>query len=104
MAGLEIGCGASDFDGDGVDDGDDLFPISNSEATVVINGCDSSVENTFVSNGANFNDLIGAVISKNRGDFVKKVNRLAKQWKKQGLISGKEKGKIASCAKKSGRP
>ena len=91
------GC-ASDSDGDGVEDGDDLFPNSNSEATVVINGCDSGVENKFVAKGANLNDLIGAVMSKKHGDFVKQVTKMAKQWKKGGLITGMEKGKITSCA------
>ena len=56
----------------------------------------------FVGNGANFSDLIGAVISKKHGDFVKQVIKMAKQWKKVGLITGREKGKITSCANRSG--
>lgn len=99
-----------DGDGDGVCDpgapsggpsgctGSDDFPNSNTDSTVVIDGCDSGVENKFVSNGANFNDMIGAIISKNHGDFVKQVTQMANRWKKDGLITGREKGKITSCA------
>ena len=57
-------------------------------------------------NGSTFNDLIGAAAdnAKNHGAFVSAVSKLANQWKKDGLISGKEKGKIASCAARSDLP
>ena len=93
-----------DTDSDGTPDGCDPFPSSNTEATVVINGCDTGIVNEFVTNGANFNDLIGAAAfpgSRNHGDFVRQVSQMANQWKKDGLISGKEKGKITSCAARS---
>ena len=93
-----------DIDGDGVANGVDPFPNSNLDATVAIGGCDSGVENQSLGDGATFNDMIGAaaVGAKNHGAFVSKVSNLANEWKKAGLISGKEKGKITSCAARSG--
>ena len=95
-----------DSDGDGVPDDQDAFPNSNLDATVDIGGCDSSVDNLELGNGATFNDMIGAAAAgaKNHGAFVSAVSKLANQWKKDGLISGKEKGKITSCAARSDLP
>ena len=89
-----------DSDGDGVNDGDDELPNSNIDATVVIDGCDSGVTNQVLANGATFNDLIAeaAASAKNHGAFVSQVAKLTNDWKKDGLISGKDKGKIMSCA------
>ena len=95
-----------DDDNDGVLDEDDAFPYSNMDATVCIGDCDSGVDNQVLADGATFNDLIGeaAAEAKNHGDFVSAVSKLANQWKKDGLISGKEKGKITSCAARSDIP
>ena len=90
----------ADSDDDGVDDGVDAFPNSNTDATVVIDGCDSGVINQGLGNGATFNDLIAeaAASANNHGAFVSQVAKLTNDWKKDGLISGKDKGKILSCA------
>ena len=95
-----------DDDNDGVDDEDDPFPNSDLSATVAVGDCDSGVENQSLGNGATFNDMIGAAAAaaKNHGAFVSKVSKLADEWKKGGLISGKEKGKITSCAARSDIP
>jgi len=96
----------ADSDGDGVGDNSDAFPQSNMDATVCIGDCDSGVANQVLADGATFNDLIGeaAAEAKNHGKFVSAVSKLANQWKKDGLISGKEKGKITSCAARSDIP
>ena len=97
----------TDSDGDGVGDNGDEFPNSNVANFVEIGGtCDSEVVNQTLSSGHTFNDLIGIATynPKNHGDFVKKVSKLANDWKKAGLISGKEKGKITSCAARSDIP
>jgi len=93
----------TDTDGDGVDDDEDAFINSNEDPTVAIGGCESGVANVQVGGGANMNDLIGAAAAEatNHGAFVKAVSKLANEWKKDGLISGKEKGKITSCAARS---
>ena len=93
-----------DSDGDGVNDDVDLFVNSNTDPTVAIDGCNSGVTNVQVGGGANMNDLIGAITAKNHGAYVSKVSKLADQWKKAGLISGRDKGKITSCAARSDLP
>ena len=80
------------------------FPNSNTDHTVVINGCDSgglnndAFNNDAFNNGGNFSDLIGMIIAKNGGDFVSQVTQMATGWGKDGLITAKEKGSIAKCA------
>ena len=95
-----------DTDGDGVLDVDDDVINSNTDPTVGIGDCDSGVTNQVLSNGATFNDLIGdvAASAKNHGAFVKQVSRLANDWKHGSLISGKDKGKITSCAARADLP
>ena len=41
---------------------------------------------------------------RNHGAFVKQVTQMANNWKKNGLISGKEKGKITTCAARADIP
>ena len=64
------------------------------------------MENQDLGNGATFNDMIGAAAdgAKNHGDYVSRVSNLADQWKKDGLISGRDKGKITSCAARADIP
>lgn len=94
---------APDADGDGVPDDEDAFPNSDLGDTVVIRGCNSGVGNQLLPDGATFNDLIGAALasSGNHGQFVSAVTGLADGWKKAGLISGRDQGRITSCAAKS---
>ncbi len=93
-----------DSDGDGVNDDVDPFINSNRGSTVVIDWCDSNVGNQDLGDGSTFNDRIGAIIARNHGDFLKQLNVLTNKWKKDGLISGKEKGKITSCVARSDLP
>ena len=95
-----------DDDNDGVDDVDDAVQFSDTDPTVVIDGCQSGVDNQVLSDGSTFNDLIGAAAATagNHGDFVSEVSALTKDWKKERLISGKQKGKIQSCAARSDLP
>lgn len=95
-----------DSDGDGVADDQDAFPNSNLGATVAIGACDTAVGNHLFSSGATMNDLLGAAANgvKNHGAYVSAVTKLADGWKKAGLISGKDQGKITSCAARSNIP
>ena len=92
-----------DSDGDGVGDNGDAFPDSDLSATVAIGACDSGAPNEFFEEGATMNDLLGAAADgvKNHGAYVRAVSQLSNEWKKSGLISGREKGKITSCAARS---
>lgn len=96
----------SDEDGDGCND--DVDPHTNSimDATVVIDGCDSEVDNVFVTSCSTMSDLIAdcAASANNHGQFVNCVASLTNDWKSNGLISGQEKGKIQSCAAGSNIP
>jgi len=96
----------SDDDNDGVADVDDDFPFSDRSPVVVIGDCDSGVANQTLASGATFNDLIGqaAADAANHGEFVWTVRQLAKGWMRDGLISGRDGGKIASCAAQSSIP
>jgi len=96
----------ADSDGDCVDDGDDAFPLSELSDTVLVGTCDSGVENQVFASGASFNDLMSTLGDPNHGGYVGAVYALANDWKKDGLISGRDKGKITSCAAQSdeGKP
>jgi len=93
-----------DADLDGIADGDDCDPTSDRSATVVIEGCDSGVPNTFFETGPNagctISDLIqkAAADARNHGGFVSAVAHLTNELKKAGIITGAQKGTIQSCA------
>jgi len=89
-----------DTDGDGIPDDEDNCPESNLEETIIIDGCDSGAGNYLFDTGCTMSDLITECKdnAKNYGEFVSCVAHLTDDWKKDGLISGKEKGAIQSCA------
>ena len=68
----------------------------------MIAGCDSGVSNQALGNGVYMADRIAqAAANGNHGAFVSAVADLADQWKRDGLISGREQGAIVSCAGRS---
>jgi hypothetical protein len=94
-----------DFDNDGVDDDVDEVPSSDMSGTVTIGSCD--IDSLVTASGATFADLITALGDPaNHGNYVGAVSALANDWKKDGLISGRVKGEITSCAAQSdeGKP
>ena len=97
-----------DIDGDGVANESDLCVVSNTNGTVVIDGCDSGVGNVLdVDNqGCSLNDLLDecATSSSNHGQYVRCVASMLNALKKHGVISGREKGAIQSCAAQSDLP
>lgn len=97
---------SKDSDGDGVPDVDDECPNSILTATVVIDGCDSGVTNTLFDDGCTMADLLAecAEDAKNHGQYVSCVAKLTNGWKKDGDITGKQKGAIQSCAAKAELP
>jgi hypothetical protein len=93
-----------DIDQDDVCDNEDRCPDSDLSATVSIKGCDSGVANDEdVEDGCSMNDLIGrcAGEEENHGSFVSCVAYCTNAWKKEGWITGKDKGAIQSCAAQS---
>jgi hypothetical protein len=89
-----------DVDQDDICDNEDRCPDSNLAIRVLIRGCDSEVVNADVADGCSMNDLIGECVDggNNHGSFVSCVAYLTNAWKKDGLITGKEKGAMQSCA------
>lgn len=102
--------GPLDTDGDGIPDdfptGSDECDESDLSETVIIDGCDSGVENALFENGCTISDDIMECAdgAKNHGKFVSCVSKLANGLKKDGLISGKKKGAIQSCAAQADLP
>ena len=88
-----------DDDNDGILDVDDPFPMSESNPTVVINGCDSGMANLLVG-GASFNDLIGQCVDQasNLGRLVRCVTALGTDWQQAGLITGEEFARLVNAA------
>jgi hypothetical protein len=95
-----------DTDGDGFPDDEDSCPESDLTTNVVIDGCDSGVGNLLLGDGCTISDLIAdcAASASNHGQFVSCVSHVTNSLKKDGLISGREKGAIQRCAAQSDLP
>jgi len=95
----------TDSDGDDVGDNSDVVVNSDMSGTVTIGSCE--VDSWVTASGATFADQITALGDPaNHGNYVGAVSALANRWKAEGLISGRAKGKITSCAAQSdqGKP
>jgi len=96
-----------DSDYDGIpDDEEEDCPESNFDDSVIIDGCDTTIENQLFENGCTMSDLIGqcAEDEKNHGRFVFCVARLAIQWKKEKRLSFKNMGALVRCAARADIP
>ena len=73
---------------------------------LMIDGCNTYVPDIFFDDGQQLSEKIDecAVEAKNHGKFVSCVSKIANVLKKEGTISGKEKGQITKCAAKSSLP
>jgi PA domain-containing protein len=93
-------------DGDGVPDGRDQCIGSSTNATVIVDGCDSGVANTTFTTGCRISDLINdcAVGASNHGGFVSCVAHLTNDLKTAGIITGAQKSDIQSCAGQANIP
>jgi hypothetical protein len=89
-----------DSDCDGIPDNSDNCPNSKLTETVIIDGCDTDVDNFLSSDGCNISDKIQmcAESSKNHGNFVSCVAKLTNTLKKDGIITCKKKGTMQQCA------
>lgn len=98
--------GQFDTDGDGIPDDQDACPASDTTPTIIIDGCDSGVTNLFPEEGCTISDEIAecAEGAKNHGKFVSCVAKLTNDLKKDGIITGQQKGAIQSCAAQAAIP
>jgi hypothetical protein len=73
---------------------------------VVIDGCNTGVVDQVLADGTTISGRIAecAAAASNHGEFVSCVSRLTNELKKAGYLTGKEKGKIVSCAAKADIP
>ena len=69
----------------------------------MVGSCNSEVPNQLMGNGSTFSDLTAAAWAsvRHHGAFVSAVAKLTEGWKKAGLISGRDEGRITSCAARS---
>ena len=95
-----------DFDGDGVPDDVDNCPNSDLAESIIIDDCDTGVANELFDDGCTMADLIMlcAEDAPNHGQFVRCVAHLANEWKDEGLITGRDKGRIQRCAAQADVP
>ena len=95
-----------DDDNDGIPDVLDQCSDSDQAPTVMIGGCDSGVPNTLLGTGCGLSDLIAdlAAGATGNGSFTSAVAHLMNDLKKAGIITGKQKGAIQSCAGGAGIP
>ena len=85
-----------------------IFALEESDLspTVLIDGCDSEVTNILLPKGYSLADEIAmcAKSAGNHGKFVSCVSHMTNDLKKDGIITGKEKGAIQSCAAQANIP
>ena len=96
-----------DSDNDGIpDDEEVLCAESNFESTVIIDECDTVIENHLFENGCTMSDLIAhcADSARNHGRFVLCVARLSIEWKRAKLIGLKNMGALVRCAARADIP
>lgn len=97
---------SGDSDCDGIPDTEDACLDSDLGPTVVIDDCDSEVDNELLDNGCTVADLVKKCAEgvRNHGEWARCVAHLTEDLKKAGNIDGREKGAIESCAGKADIP
>jgi hypothetical protein len=103
---LDVGWSLMDGDGDGVVDVEDECLGSDTAPTVVIDGCDTGVGNAVGADGCTISDDVAACAAGagSHGRFVSCVARLAAELRFVGTISGRDTGRIVSCAARADIP
>ncbi len=92
-----------DADSDSVPNDEDCNPNSDLSPTIIIGSINTGVPNTLFANGCTMADLLAQLAAEHAGDhgaFMEAVAALTNQWVADGLISGRQKGKIQNAAAK----
>ena len=95
-------------DDDGVLDAQDQCSLSNLEATVIIDGCDSGIGNVLLDDplGCNIGDEIAKLVdgAKSHGQFVSRVDKFLLKLQKTGVLAPNQKHAIKVCTSQSSLP
>ncbi|MCH7839135.1 MAG: hypothetical protein IID38_02720 [Planctomycetes bacterium] len=94
-----------DTDNDGVIDDCDACLDSDLAKLIVLEECPTGVPNELLDDGCTMNDVLTecSVGAHNHGEWTACVARHANVWRRQGLLSGKDIGRITHCAGTSSR-
>jgi len=89
-----------DGDADGVPDFCDVCPDSQLSDTLVLHGCDTGIVEIVLEDGCTMTESLGACDAdlRNQGNSVQCVTNVAGAWKRDRIITGREYGRIVSCA------
>jgi len=91
-----------DADHDGVCDPLDECANSNLGLTVTVAGCETGVSNTSFPNGCTLQDRVNRCgVGVGHGEFVSCVAGLMNELNAQGVLTGRQKGRIQRCAARS---
>lgn len=98
-----------DADGDGVLDACDACPQSDTEATVLVGGCDTGIASDVDDEGCTLSDLLSAACplpaaGGPHGELVACIASVANDWRDAGRISPGDHGRLVSCAARHPRP
>ncbi|MCH7994382.1 MAG: hypothetical protein IIB57_08055 [Planctomycetes bacterium] len=96
----------ADCDGDGFIDDCDACPDSDFTKLITVEQCPTGVTNELLDDGCTMNDVLSecSAGARGHGKSTACVARHANQWRRQGLLSGKDVGRIAHCAGTSNEP
>ncbi len=89
-----------DGDADDVTDICDLCVDSLTDEFLTVVSCVTTIDNVLFDDGCTMADLIAECedAPRRRGDLLRCVKDIAGQWLADGIISGREHGRIVSCA------
>jgi hypothetical protein len=89
-----------DSDGDSVLDICDACPNSDLTDTIVIAGCHTGVANQVLDDGCTMTETLAdcAAGDPNHGQFVRCVVPLTNEWRRDGLLTGKDRARVVRCA------
>ncbi len=102
----ELGRFPLDTDGDGIDDLDDACPYSDLTENILIDDCETHVGNVIFEDGCAMADLIASCGdgAQNHGEYVRCVADLTRDWRRSGLISPRQQGRVQRCAARADIP
>ena len=89
-----------DFDGDGFLDECDACLDSDLAELILVEECATGVPNELLDDGCTMNDVLNecTVGAHSHGKLTACVARHTNEWRRQGLLSGKDVGRIVRCA------